>query len=44
MIRTADGDMRPGRVVLGRHFLENVIMIYDGFRARVRFASSSNRE
>ena len=30
----------PHRVVLGRSFLDSVIMIYDGLRAQVTFASS----
>ena len=30
----------PHRVVLGRNFLDRVIMIYDGFRAQITFASS----
>lgn len=34
----------PHRVVLGRSFLEQVILIYDGFRGRVTFASSPGRE
>ena len=32
------------RVVLGRRFLENTIMVYDGMRAQVTFASSPDQE
>ena len=32
----------PHRVVLGRAFLEDVIMIYDGLRGQITFASSPN--
>ena len=34
----------PRRVVLGRSFLESVIMIYDGLRGQVTFASSPGRD
>ena len=34
----------PHRVVLGRSFLEEVILIYDGLRGQVTFASSPDRE
>ena len=34
----------PHRVVLGRSFLDSVIMIYDGLRAQVTFASSPDRD
>ena len=36
--------LRPGRFVLGWHFLQNVIMLYGGFRVRVMVSGSSNRE
>ena len=34
----------PHRVVLGRSFLEEVILIYDGLRGQVTFASSPGRD
>ena len=32
------------RVVLGRRFLENITMVYDGMRAQVTFASSPDQD
>ena len=42
-IDLALGDV-PHLVVLGRSFLEEVILIYDGLRGQVTFASSPDRE
>ena len=33
----------PHRFVLGRNFLDSIIMIYDGLRAQVTFASAPDR-